>query len=191
MCAKCMFCVNYYSMHITYTTGIPLHTKHAYCTQNRSLFIEYMQTDYRFCTLAFPENCPPYLDCYPQVVCINTTDGVACGPCPTGFNGSGIGQDGCRKEDPCFESCYPDVNCLPQGDDSFMCGACPVGMTGSGIGPNGCRKTRCSDEPCYEGVDCTDTSTGFSCGPCPAHLVGNGIVCSVLKVISVTHCRTF
>ncbi|CAL8344906.1 unnamed protein product [Gadus morhua 'NCC'] len=65
--------------------------------------------------------------CHPGVQCMETPQGVKCGPCPDGMVGNGTH---CTDVDECtVVPCHMGVRCVNTAP-GFRCGACPAGYTG-------------------------------------------------------------
>lgn len=108
--------------------------------------------------------------CFGGASCMETTDGVRCGPCPRGYVGNGRQ---CTPGSTCADKpCFPGVACQDLEKSPFhRCGPCPSGMHGNG--------TVCSDQdecdlamPCDPRVRCINLNSGFRCDPCPSGFKG-------------------
>jgi hypothetical protein len=114
--------------------------------------------------------------CDPRTLCTPLSGGGrTCGPCPSGFDGTG--ESGCDDIDECATNnggCDPVAACVNL-EGSFECGGCPDGYTGDGA-------TDCVDiDECATengGCDpltvCMNVEGGRTCGPCPSGYSGDG-----------------
>ncbi|TKS74376.1 Thrombospondin-4 Precursor [Collichthys lucidus] len=96
--------------------------------------------------------------CYPGVKCMETPQGIKCGPCPEGMEGNGTH---CTDVDECtVMPCHMGVRCI-NTSPGFRCGSCPAGYTG----------------PQVQGVGlayATANKQGsFRCGPCKPGYIGD------------------
>ena len=112
--------------------------------------------------------------CDPLATCTNSPGSFSCGPCPTGYRGTGATS--CIEVDECAEqtaACSPLVTCS-NTPGSYHCGACPAGYRGDGHS--------CSDiDECAENIDgcdnlvsCSNRAGGYDCGSCPSGYAGGG-----------------
>ncbi|KAK3265059.1 hypothetical protein CYMTET_26234, partial [Cymbomonas tetramitiformis] len=138
------------------------------------------------------DECATNNPCDPKVDCLNLRGGVECGPCPSGFTGSGA--VGCRAiTGSCAEEnggCWFDTSAAAKCTDidpvtgirlaTPECGSCPEGYAQTPGLPEG---TACVDiddceaDACYAGVACLDAKAplrGFDCSSCPAGYLGDG-----------------
>nr|XP_033785604.1 thrombospondin-4 [Geotrypetes seraphini] len=122
--------------------------------------------------------------CFGGVQCIETTDGLQCGPCPEGYTGNGVT---CNDIDECrYSPCFPGVRCI-NTSPGFRCEACPPGYTGlsiKGAGINYARtqKQVCTDinecdngrnGGCVANSQCINTVGSYRCGLCNAGYTGD------------------
>ena len=91
--------------------------------------------------------------CFPGVNCMETADGVRCGPCPRGYIGNG-------------RTCRPGISCADRP-------CFPGNFYNIFNSPHFIVYTDFK----LEGVRCVDTENGAQCGPCPAGYVGDGQRC--------------
>ena len=109
--------------------------------------------------------------CDPLVTCTTTPGGASCGPCPSGYTGSGA--SGCADIDECAlhtDNCSPgSCHNLP---GSFGC--CAPG-TVYDAGTHQCVDA-CSvaHGGCDPLVSCTSNASGVTCGACPIGFHGTG-----------------
>jgi hypothetical protein len=71
--------------------------------------------------------------CDPLTTCIDTPDSRTCGPCPSGYSGSG--DTTCTDIDECTMNhgdCDPRVTCV-NAPGTHSCGPCPTGYAGTGV----------------------------------------------------------
>uniref|UniRef100_A0A673BH08 Cartilage oligomeric matrix protein n=1 Tax=Sphaeramia orbicularis TaxID=375764 RepID=A0A673BH08_9TELE len=122
--------------------------------------------------------------CHPGVQCMETPEGVKCGPCPDGMEGNGTH---CTDVDECtVMPCHMGVRCI-NTSPGFRCGSCPAGYTGpqvQGVGLAYARANKqvCTDinecegqnkGGCVENSVCMNTPGSFRCGPCKTGYVGD------------------
>ncbi|XP_035503425.2 cartilage oligomeric matrix protein [Scophthalmus maximus] len=122
--------------------------------------------------------------CHPGVACMETPQGVKCGPCPEGMDGNGTH---CTDVDECsVMPCHMGVRCI-NTSPGFRCGSCPAGYTGpqvQGVGlayatanKQVCKDVNECEGPnnggCVENSVCMNTPGSFRCGPCKTGYVGD------------------
>jgi hypothetical protein len=113
--------------------------------------------------------------CDPLTVCTNLPEGRSCGPCPTGY--SGTGETGCIDINECDVDnggCDPLTVCtnLP---GSRTCGVCPAGYEGAG--ETGCidiNECDVDNGGCDPLTVCANLPGGRTCGACPRGYEGTG-----------------
>lgn len=69
--------------------------------------------------------------CFPDVKCVNLPGSFECQDCPTGYNGSGLGSDGCKLIE-CPEDTFPflenaEINCSGYSFGDECTARCPLG----------------------------------------------------------------
>ncbi|CAL8252666.1 unnamed protein product [Merluccius merluccius] len=122
--------------------------------------------------------------CHPGVQCMETAEGVKCGPCPDGMVGNGTY---CTDVDECAAMpCHMGVRCVNTAP-GFRCGACPPGYTGpqvQGVGlayaaanKQVCRDIDECENPknagCVEDSLCMNTPGSYRCGSCKKGYIGD------------------
>uniref|UniRef100_A0A8C5BL56 Si:ch211-43f4.1 n=1 Tax=Gadus morhua TaxID=8049 RepID=A0A8C5BL56_GADMO len=143
--------------------------------------------------------------CHPGVQCMETPQGVKCGPCPDGMVGNGThctdvdevrppqtrvqgSAPGRCSSDLCFlpppqctvVPCHMGVRCVNTAP-GFRCGACPAGYTGPQVQGRGCRPERaCGNgqpNPCHASAECIVLRDGKIECQCGVGWAGNGYLC--------------
>ncbi|KAI2651609.1 Thrombospondin-4-B [Labeo rohita] len=124
--------------------------------------------------------------CFRDDMCIETADGVECGPCPDGYTGDGYS---CDDVDECqFNPCFPGVRCVNMAP-GFRCEACPLGFTGKplegvGVAYAQTHKQVCDDIDECKGPDnggctpnsvCVNSVGSYQCGRCKTGFTGDQI----------------
>lgn len=124
--------------------------------------------------------------CFRDDMCIETDNGVECGPCPDGYTGDGYS---CDDVDECqFNPCFPGVRCVNMAP-GFRCEACPLGFTGKpleGVGVTYAQthKQVCDDIDECKGPDnggcttnsiCVNSVGSYQCGRCKTGFTGDQI----------------
>ncbi|KAM7409619.1 hypothetical protein PAMA_001213 [Pampus argenteus] len=122
--------------------------------------------------------------CHPGVKCMETPQGIKCGPCPDGMVGNGTH---CTDVDECTViPCHMGVRCI-NTSPGFRCGSCPAGYTGPqvqgvGLAYATANKQVCKDinecegpnnGGCVENSVCMNTPGSFRCGPCKTGYIGD------------------
>jgi hypothetical protein len=106
--------------------------------------------------------------------CTNTSGSFSCGPCPTGYRGTG--NTSCVDINECTEGsalCSPLVTCSNSAG-GYQCGACPPGHRGDGYSCNDIDECAENLDGCDPLVMCTNRAGGYDCGGCPAGYSGGG-----------------
>uniref|UniRef100_A0A8C2D391 Thrombospondin 4b n=1 Tax=Cyprinus carpio TaxID=7962 RepID=A0A8C2D391_CYPCA len=129
--------------------------------------------------------CTPRV-CFRDDMCIETAEGVECGPCPDGYTGDGYS---CDDVDECqFNPCFPGVRCVNMAP-GFRCEACPLGFTGKplegvGVAYAQTHKQVCDDIDECKGPDnggctpnsiCVNSVGSYQCGRCKTGFTGDQI----------------
>eukprot|EP00026_Physarum_polycephalum_P000363 Phypoly_transcript_00363.p1 GENE.Phypoly_transcript_00363~~Phypoly_transcript_00363.p1 ORF type:complete len:599 (+),score=58.14 Phypoly_transcript_00363:3228-5024(+) len=122
--------------------------------------------------------------CHPLVTCNTTADGnLLCGACPRGYNGTGIGPNGCIDINECQVRlpsglCDIHTNCSNTPPGSYTCSACP--NLYSGLGNETCTPL-CGNKNCEPelGEDCVSCPLDCSapCGKCGDNFCDSGELC--------------
>lgn len=122
-------------------------------------------------------------DCVDGARCTDTSVAFTCS-CPSGYVGTGRGDDGCEDENECTTDnggCDTDpmATCEDQEGAPRTC-ACPSGYSGTGIGADGC----VMGDPCLTNNGGCDTEPRASCTnnpgaaptcACPQYYEGTGV----------------
>ncbi|KAI4795272.1 hypothetical protein KUCAC02_031524 [Chaenocephalus aceratus] len=124
--------------------------------------------------------------CFRDVRCIETADGVECGPCPDGYTGDGFN---CDDVDECqFNPCFPGVKCVNTAP-GFRCDACPLGFSGLAIEGVGVIYAQTNKQVCDDVDECKATNNGgcaansacqnsvgsYHCGSCKTGFSGDQV----------------
>uniref|UniRef100_A0A8C1QNF0 Thrombospondin 4b n=1 Tax=Cyprinus carpio TaxID=7962 RepID=A0A8C1QNF0_CYPCA len=172
----------------------PLFTKiflclHAYLQVKETSFLRNTISECQACGLGGTEvvkpKCTPRV-CFRDDMCIETAEGVECGPCPDGYTGDGYS---CDDVDECqFNPCFPGVRCVNMAP-GFRCEACPLGFTGKplegvGVAYAQTHKQVCDDIDECKGPDnggctpnsiCVNSVGSYQCGRCKTGFTGDQI----------------
>uniref|UniRef100_A0A7N9B0X9 Thrombospondin 4b n=1 Tax=Mastacembelus armatus TaxID=205130 RepID=A0A7N9B0X9_9TELE len=145
--------------------------------------------------------------CFRDDMCIETADGVECGPCPDGYTGDGFN---CDDVDECqFNPCFPGVKCVNTAP-GFRCDVCPLGYTGLPVEGVGIlfaqtNKQVCDDIDECKGPDnggcaansvCHNSMGSYHCGSCncgnsltnPCDINANCVLERDDRLFSFMHC---
>ncbi|KAA0719733.1 Thrombospondin-4-B [Triplophysa tibetana] len=124
--------------------------------------------------------------CFRDNMCIETADGLECGPCPDGYTGDGYSCDDvnevCDDIDECKGpdngGCTADSVCA-NSVGSYQCGRCKTGFTGDQI--RGCKPEKsCGNRlhnPCDPNAQCVEERDGTITCQCGIGWAGNGFLC--------------
>uniref|UniRef100_A0A8C2D1A8 Thrombospondin 4b n=1 Tax=Cyprinus carpio TaxID=7962 RepID=A0A8C2D1A8_CYPCA len=172
----------------------PLFTKiflclHACLQVKETSFLRNTISECQACGLGGTEvvkpKCTPRV-CFRDDMCIETAEGVECGPCPDGYTGDGYS---CDDVDECqFNPCFPGVRCVNMAP-GFRCEACPLGFTGKplegvGVAYAQTHKQVCDDIDECKGPDnggctpnsiCVNSVGSYQCGRCKTGFTGDQI----------------
>uniref|UniRef100_A0A4W5MFS3 Thrombospondin 4b n=1 Tax=Hucho hucho TaxID=62062 RepID=A0A4W5MFS3_9TELE len=110
--------------------------------------------------------CAPRV-CFRDDMCIETEEGVECGPCPDGYTGDGFSCDD-----------VDEVGCVCVCG-SYICGGCKTGYIGDQV--KGCKPERsCGNSltnPCDVNAQCIQERDGSITCQCGIGWAGNGYLC--------------
>uniref|UniRef100_A0AAQ4Q5U0 Thrombospondin 4a n=1 Tax=Gasterosteus aculeatus aculeatus TaxID=481459 RepID=A0AAQ4Q5U0_GASAC len=124
--------------------------------------------------------------CFRANMCIETRDGVECGPCPDGYTGDGFN---CDDVDECqFNPCYPGVKCVNTAP-GFRCDACPLGYSGLAVEGVGVVYAQTNKQVCDDVDECKAPDNGgcaansvchnsvgsYHCGSCKTGFTGDQV----------------
>ncbi|CAB1352169.1 unnamed protein product [Coregonus sp. 'balchen'] len=116
--------------------------------------------------------------CFRGDMCIETEDGVECGPCPDGYTGDGFS---CDDVDECqLNPCFPGVKCVNTAP-GFRCEACPLGYSGlavEGVGVvcddiDECKEA--NNGRCTANSLCHNSAGSYVCGGCKTGYTGDQV----------------
>ncbi|KAK3524583.1 hypothetical protein QTP70_029895 [Hemibagrus guttatus] len=131
------------------------------------------------------QQCAPGV-CFRPDMCIETVDGVECGPCPDGYTGDGYS---CDDVDECqFNPCFPGVKCVNTAP-GFRCEACPNGYTGQPVEGVGVAFAQTHKQVCDDIDECSGPNNGgctansiclnsmgsYRCGGCKTGFTGDQV----------------
>uniref|UniRef100_A0AAR2KPI3 Thrombospondin 4b n=1 Tax=Pygocentrus nattereri TaxID=42514 RepID=A0AAR2KPI3_PYGNA len=141
---------------------------------------------YRLCVCAAQaQRCAPGV-CFRDDMCIETQDGIECGPCPDGYTGDGYS---CDDVDECqFNPCFPGVRCVNMAP-GFRCEACPLGYTGMAVEGVGVAFAQTHKQVCDDIDECKGPNNGgctansvclnsmgsYTCGGCKTGFTGDQV----------------
>lgn len=114
-------------------------------------------------------------ECDPRTACTNTFGKRICGPCPSGYAGSG--EAGCIAIKKCYEDnggCDPLTTCTNTPNGS-VCGSCPYGYAGDG--ESGCIKEIFCSEQCVLPETCGGGGTPGVCGMALHQCLSGDAIC--------------
>jgi hypothetical protein len=125
--------------------------------------------------------------CDPLTSCTNDGGSAMCGPCPSGYTGTG--NTACLDVNECATnnggcSASPPVVCSNTAGSS-NCGSCPAGYTGPGTTCTDVNECATSNGGCSPLAACINTAGSSNCGACAPGYTGNGITCT-----DVNECAT-
>uniref|UniRef100_A0AAR2K230 Thrombospondin 4b n=1 Tax=Pygocentrus nattereri TaxID=42514 RepID=A0AAR2K230_PYGNA len=131
------------------------------------------------------QRCAPGV-CFRDDMCIETQDGIECGPCPDGYTGDGYS---CDDVDECqFNPCFPGVRCVNMAP-GFRCEACPLGYTGMAVEGVGVAFAQTHKQVCDDIDECKGPNNGgctansvclnsmgsYTCGGCKTGFTGDQV----------------
>ncbi|CAB1448380.1 unnamed protein product [Pleuronectes platessa] len=122
--------------------------------------------------------------CFRDDMCIETAEGVECGPCPDGYTGDGYNCDDVNECQ--FNPCYPGVKCVNTAP-GFRCDACPLGFTGLPVEGVGIVYAQTNKQVCDDIDECKGPNNGgctansicqnsvgsYQCGTCKTGFIGD------------------
>uniref|UniRef100_A0A673KHN5 Thrombospondin 4b n=1 Tax=Sinocyclocheilus rhinocerous TaxID=307959 RepID=A0A673KHN5_9TELE len=95
--------------------------------------------------------------CFRDDMCIETAEGVECGPCPDGYTGDGYSCDDVNECQ--FNPCFPGVRCVNMAP-GFRCEACPLGFTGKPLEGVGVAYAQTHKQACDDIDECKGPDNG-------------------------------
>ncbi|KAA8584439.1 hypothetical protein FQN60_008224 [Etheostoma spectabile] len=124
--------------------------------------------------------------CFREDMCIETAEGVECGPCPDGYTGDGFNCDDVNECQ--FNPCFPGVKCVNTAP-GFRCDACPLGYTGLTVEGVGILFAQTNKQVCDDIDECKGPNNGgctansichnsvgsFYCGSCKSGFTGDPV----------------
>ncbi|XP_052381880.1 thrombospondin-4-B-like isoform X2 [Oncorhynchus keta] len=116
--------------------------------------------------------------CFRDDMCIETEEGVECGPCPDGYTGDGFS---CDDVDECqFNPCFPGVKCVNTAP-GFRCDACPLGYTGLAVEGVGVVYAQTNKQVCDDIDECKGPNNGGCTADSLCHNSAGSYVCGGCK----------
>uniref|UniRef100_A0A6Q2WRT7 Thrombospondin 4a n=1 Tax=Esox lucius TaxID=8010 RepID=A0A6Q2WRT7_ESOLU len=112
--------------------------------------------------------------CFRDDMCVETKEGVECGPCPDGYTGDGFS---CDDVDECqFNPCFPGVKCVNMAP-GFRCEACPLGYTGVALEGVGVvyAQTNKQVSRCHLLTNPCDINGSYVCAGCKTGYTGDQV----------------
>ncbi|XP_071030219.1 thrombospondin-4-B-like isoform X1 [Oncorhynchus clarkii lewisi] len=123
------------------------------------------------------QKCAPGV-CFRGDMCIETEDGVECGPCPDGYTGDGFS---CDDVDECqFNPCFPGVKCVNTAP-GFRCDACPLGYSGLAVEGVGVVYAQTNKQVCDDIDECKEPNNGQCTANSLCHNSAGSYVCGGCK----------
>uniref|UniRef100_A0A8D0CZP7 Thrombospondin 4b n=1 Tax=Sander lucioperca TaxID=283035 RepID=A0A8D0CZP7_SANLU len=124
--------------------------------------------------------------CFRDDMCIETADGVECGPCPDGYTGDGFNCDDVNECQ--FNPCFPGVKCVNTAP-GFRCDACPLGYSGLAVEGVGILFAQTNKQVCDDIDECKGPNNGgctansvchnsvgsYHCGSCKSGFTGDQV----------------
>uniref|UniRef100_A0A8C7DN56 Thrombospondin 4 n=1 Tax=Oncorhynchus kisutch TaxID=8019 RepID=A0A8C7DN56_ONCKI len=116
--------------------------------------------------------------CFRDDMCIETEEGVECGPCPDGYTGDGFS---CDDVDECqFNPCFAGVKCVNTAP-GFRCDACPLGYTGLAVEGVGVVYAQTNKQVCDDIDECKGPNNGGCTADSLCHNSAGSYVCGGCK----------
>uniref|UniRef100_A0A8C7DTQ0 Thrombospondin 4 n=1 Tax=Oncorhynchus kisutch TaxID=8019 RepID=A0A8C7DTQ0_ONCKI len=126
--------------------------------------------------MSYPK-CAPGV-CFRDDMCIETEEGVECGPCPDGYTGDGFS---CDDVDECqFNPCFAGVKCVNTAP-GFRCDACPLGYTGLAVEGVGVVYAQTNKQVCDDIDECKGPNNGGCTADSLCHNSAGSYVCGGCK----------
>uniref|UniRef100_A0A8C8MGV7 Thrombospondin 4a n=1 Tax=Oncorhynchus tshawytscha TaxID=74940 RepID=A0A8C8MGV7_ONCTS len=123
------------------------------------------------------QKCAPGV-CFRGDMCIETEEGVECGPCPDGYTGDGFS---CDDVDECqFNPCFPGVKCVNTAP-GFRCDACPLGYSGLAVEGVGVVYAQTNKQVCDDIDECKEPNNGQCTANSLCHNSAGSYVCGGCK----------
>uniref|UniRef100_A0A4W5MEE1 Thrombospondin 4b n=1 Tax=Hucho hucho TaxID=62062 RepID=A0A4W5MEE1_9TELE len=121
--------------------------------------------------------CAPRV-CFRDDMCIETEEGVECGPCPDGYTGDGFS---CDDVDECqFNPCFAGVKCVNTAP-GFRCDACPLGYTGLAVEGVGVVYAQTNKQVCDDIDECKGPNNGGCTADSLCHNSAGSYICGGCK----------
>uniref|UniRef100_A0AAZ3PZD9 Thrombospondin 4b n=1 Tax=Oncorhynchus tshawytscha TaxID=74940 RepID=A0AAZ3PZD9_ONCTS len=133
-------------------------------------------TNYLFCIMCSPK-CAPGV-CFRDDMCIETEEGVECGPCPDGYTGDGFSCDDVNECQ--FNPCFAGVKCVNTAP-GFRCDACPLGYTGLAVEGVGVVYAQTNKQVCDDIDECKGPNNGGCTADSLCHNSAGSYVCGGCK----------
>uniref|UniRef100_A0A8K9X0I1 Thrombospondin 4a n=1 Tax=Oncorhynchus mykiss TaxID=8022 RepID=A0A8K9X0I1_ONCMY len=129
-----------------------------------------------FCIMCSPK-CAPGV-CFRDDMCMETEEGVECGPCPDGYTGDGFS---CDDVDECqFNPCFAGVKCVNTAP-GFRCDTCPLGYTGLAVEGVGVVYAQTNKQVCDDIDECKGPNNGGCTADSLCHNSAGSYVCGGCK----------
>uniref|UniRef100_A0A8K9UXA2 Thrombospondin 4a n=1 Tax=Oncorhynchus mykiss TaxID=8022 RepID=A0A8K9UXA2_ONCMY len=116
--------------------------------------------------------------CFRDDMCMETEEGVECGPCPDGYTGDGFS---CDDVDECqFNPCFAGVKCVNTAP-GFRCDTCPLGYTGLAVEGVGVVYAQTNKQVCDDIDECKGPNNGGCTADSLCHNSAGSYVCGGCK----------
>uniref|UniRef100_A0A8C8GHE5 Thrombospondin 4b n=1 Tax=Oncorhynchus tshawytscha TaxID=74940 RepID=A0A8C8GHE5_ONCTS len=116
--------------------------------------------------------------CFRDDMCIETEEGVECGPCPDGYTGDGFSCDDVNECQ--FNPCFAGVKCVNTAP-GFRCDACPLGYTGLAVEGVGVVYAQTNKQVCDDIDECKGPNNGGCTADSLCHNSAGSYVCGGCK----------